>query len=195
MNILIESIVEVAAFEAKSSEFADDGVAFVRAGNHKIDGLDLAGEEILSARSSEAAGHKVGKVDDVAFTSKGTIGRITRVSPKTGSFVYSPRVCFWRSVARDALNPHVLYRWMCSEGFTEQVAAVSTQNDMAPYVNLQDQKKMVIQLPSPRAQRELAKQLGPIDARIAANADQSRTLTTLRDTLLPKLLSGALTVN
>jgi hypothetical protein len=32
-------------------------------------------------------------------------------------------------------------------------------------------------------------------AKIKAIADQSRTLATLRDTLLPKLLSGELSVN
>ncbi|WP_295486281.1 restriction endonuclease subunit S [Accumulibacter sp.] len=179
-------------YRAKNSEFATDGLPFVRAGNLKVDGLDLAGAEVLSAHSTAAAGHKVGKVDDVAFTSKGTIGRITRVSPKTGPFVYSPQVCFWRSVARDTLNPNVLYRWMRSADFTRQVTAVSAQTDMAPYVSLQDQKKMVIQLPPPSAQSEIAEQLEPIDARIAANAEQSRTLATLRDTLLPKLLSGEL---
>ena len=35
---------------------------------------------------------------------------------------------------------------------------------------------------------------GPMTAAAKANADQSRTLGTLRDRLLPKLLSGALTV-
>jgi type I restriction enzyme S subunit len=181
-------------YRAKNSEFSDDGLPFIRAGNLKSDGLDLAGAEILSAHSTAAAGHKGGKVGDVAFTSKGTVGRITRVSPKTGAFVYSPQVCFWRSLAPDALNPNVLYRWMSSDDFTGQVTAVSTQTDMAPYVSLQDQRKMVVQLPPPAKQHELAKQLEPIDARIAANAEQSRTLASLRDALLPRLISGDLRV-
>jgi type I restriction enzyme S subunit len=178
-------------YRAKNSEFAMDGLPFIRAGNLKADGLDLAGAEVLSARSVAAAGHKVGKVGDVSFTSKGTVGRITRVSSKTGVFVYSPQVCFWRSLAHDKLNSNVLYRWMRSGDFTRQVAAVSTQTDMAPYVSLQDQRKMIVQLPPPSAQREIARQLAPIDERIAANDQESRTLAAMRDTLLPKLLSGA----
>jgi type I restriction enzyme S subunit len=181
-------------YRAKNSEFADDGLPFIRAGNLRGDGLDLAGADVLSACSVKAAGHKVGMVGDVAFTSKGTVGRITRVSSKTGSFVYSPQVCFWRSTAPDKLHPNVLYRWMSTDDFTHQVATVSTQTDMAPYVSLQDQRKMVIQLPPPSAQREIATQLEAIDEKIAANAEQSRTLATLRDTLLPKLLSGELAV-
>ncbi len=75
-----------------------------------------------------------------------------------------------------------------------QVDAVSRQTDMAPYVSLQDQRKMVIQLPPPSRQIAIAHELKPIDDQIAANAEQSRTLATLRDTLLPKLLSGELSV-
>jgi type I restriction enzyme S subunit len=181
-------------YRAKSSEFANDGLPFVRAGNLKSDGLDLEGAEILSARSVIAAGHKVGNPGDVAFTSKGTVGRLTRVSRKTGPFVYSPQVCFWRSQNLAMLNPSVLYRWMISANFTRQVAAVSTQTDMAPYVSLYDQKKMTIQLPCRSAQAKMARHLESIDDKIAANAEQSRTLATLRDTLLPKLLSGELSV-
>jgi type I restriction enzyme S subunit len=181
-------------YRAKNSEFADDGLPFIRAGNLRGDGLDLAGADVLSASSVKAAGHKVGMVGDVAFTSKGTVGRITRVSSKTGSFVYSPQVCFWRSTAPDKLHPNVLYRWMSTDDFTHQVATVSTQTDMAPYVSLQDQRKMVIQLPPPSDQREIATQLEAIDEKIAANAEQSRTLAALRDALLPKLLSGELAV-
>ncbi|MBA4147638.1 MAG: restriction endonuclease subunit S [Verrucomicrobia bacterium] len=182
-------------YRAKNSEFGSGGIPFVRAGNLKLDGFDLDGAEILSARSVTAAGHKIGQIGDVAFTSKGTVGRITRVSAKTGSFVYSPQVCFWRAVDTQRLNPAVLYRWMNTDAFTRQVAQVSTQTDMAPYVSLQDQRKMAIQLPPPKAQQEVAKQLEPIDAKIAANAEQSRTLATLRDTLLPKLLSGTIRPN
>lgn len=181
-------------YRAKNSEFAPDGLPFVRAGNLKGDGFDLAGSEVLSASSVANAGHKTGTVGDVAFTSKGTIGRTTRVSTKTGPFVYSPQVCFWRSLAPEKLHPNVLYRWMHSHHFIRQVAAVSSQTDMAPYVSLQDQRRMVMQLPPPSAQREVATHLEPIDELIAANSEQSRTLALLRDTLLPKLLSGELDV-
>jgi type I restriction enzyme S subunit len=181
-------------YRAKNSEFREGGLPFVRAGNLRSDGLDLEGAEVLSATSVAAAGHKVGKTGDIAFTSKGTVGRITRVSSKTRPFVYSPQVCFWRSVDPDVLNPFVLYRWMGTTAFTQQLTAVSTQTDMAPYVSLQDQRRMVITLPPAAAQRALAAQLAPIDDLIACNAQQSRTLASIRDTLLPKLLSGELSV-
>ena len=194
----VQSLIDARAlligdgYRAKNSEMAAGGLPFLRAGNLNKDGLDLSGAEILGVQGVDAAGHKLGQAGDVAFTSKGTVGRITRVSRKTGRFVYSPQVCFWRSLAPERLHPNVLYRWMSTDGFMLQVNAVSRQTDMAPYVSLQDQRKMVIQLPPIKAQSEIVKQLEAIDDKIAANAEQSRTLVTLRDTLLPKLLSGEL---
>jgi type I restriction enzyme S subunit len=45
-----------------------------------------------------------------------------------------------------------------------------------------------------RVMPDLTRQVAPLITRILANANQSRTLATLRDTLLPKLLSGELSV-
>jgi type I restriction enzyme S subunit len=49
-------------------------------------------------------------------------------------------------------------------------------------------------LPPPEIGQAFAKTIEPLFAQIRANTDQSRTLATLRDTLLPKLLSGELSV-
>jgi type I restriction enzyme S subunit len=47
-------------------------------------------------------------------------------------------------------------------------------------------------VPTPEVARRFAEIVDPIDRRIAANCDESRTLASLRDALLPKLLSGEL---
>jgi type I restriction enzyme S subunit len=49
-------------------------------------------------------------------------------------------------------------------------------------------------VPPPNIARRFDELTAPLMAKIKANADQSRTLATLRDTLLPKLLSGELSV-
>ncbi|MCW5557913.1 MAG: restriction endonuclease subunit S [Verrucomicrobiae bacterium] len=49
-------------------------------------------------------------------------------------------------------------------------------------------------VPPPNIARRFDELTAPLMAKIKANADQSRTLATLRDTLLPKLLSGELGV-
>jgi len=50
-------------------------------------------------------------------------------------------------------------------------------------------------LPSPGIARAFADAIEPLFAQIRINTEQSRTLATLRDTLLPKLLSGELSLS
>ena len=66
---------------------------------------------------------------DVAFTSKGTIGRIARVGPYVHPFVYSPQVCYWRTLDSSRLAPAVLYCWMSTDDFRRQVDVVADQTD------------------------------------------------------------------
>lgn len=49
-------------------------------------------------------------------------------------------------------------------------------------------------VPSPEILDFLLRPLAAANSKIAANDSESRTLATLRDTLLPKLLSGELSV-
>src|SRR5208283_5912584 len=45
-------------------------------------------------------------------------------------------------------------------------------------------------VPTPEVAHRFAEVVAPLDRRIAANNDESHTLATLRDTLLPRLISG-----
>jgi type I restriction enzyme, S subunit len=63
--------------------------------------------------------------------------------------------------------------------------------DMAP--SLQDQRRMNVPL-FPPSQLAVGRRLEPILARQSFNIAESHTLAALRDTLLPKLLSGELRV-
>ena len=180
-------------YRAKNSEMASEGIPFARAGNvnngFRFDDEDLLGEDaIRSARD------KLSQAWDVVFTSKVTVGRFAVVYPTTRRFVYSPQLCFWRSLDHERLNPMFLLCWMRSSAFIDQVATVSGQTDMALYVNLRDQRRMRIALPTPAAQREFGHTVRAIVERVEINENQMATLAETRDTLLPKLLSGALRI-
>lgn len=181
-------------YRAKRIELAEVGLPFVRAGNLQHGGFDFSDAELLCEESCVDAGEKNSQPFDVAFTSKGTVGRMTMVMPQTQPFVYSPQVCWWRVIDQSTLNPHVLYRWMESSQFMHQVAKVKGNTDMADYVSLRDQRAMHVSLPPIEEQAALAKELSSIDHKMAGNREQSQTLTKLRDTLLPQLLSGSLRI-
>ena len=63
-----------------------------------------------------------------------------------------------------------------------------------PKLNQGNMNRIEFILPPPEISKAFAKAIEPLFAQIRANTDQSRTLATLRDTLLPKLLSGELCV-
>jgi type I restriction enzyme S subunit len=82
---------------------------------------------------------------------------------------------------------------MQSEDLKSQIDAVAGQTDMAPYVSLRDQRMMEVPV-FPESQKTIARYLDAMLARQALAAEESRTLAGIRDTLLPKLISGEIRV-
>jgi len=190
-DLLRDGVLEIGdGYRAKNSELSDTGLPFIRAADLR-NGFDTDGADRLSEASVARAGSKISRVGDVAFTSKGTIGRSARVGECGATFVYSPQVCYWRSLEPSLLHPAVLYCWMQTDDFKSQVMAVADQTDMAPYISLQDQRRMNVPL-FPPSQQNVGDQVHPLLVRQSLNIAASRTLAALRDTLLPKLISGEL---
>lgn len=193
-ELIDEGVLAVGdGYRAKRSELAASGLPFARAGNLNGE-FHLEDAEFLGDPGVRAAGEKVSQANDVVITSKGTVGRIAMVSQWTPQFVYAPQLCYWRVLKPQMLSPHVLFQWMHASEFGLQLASVKGQTDMADYVSLQDQRRMWITLPPPAAQKQISGALEPLFAQRAACERESRVLAALRDTLLPKLLSGDLTL-
>jgi type I restriction enzyme S subunit len=190
-QLISDGVLEIGdGYRAKSSELGEPGLPFIRAGDLS-NGFDTRGAAVLAQASVAKAGSKLSRPGDVAFTSKGTIGRFARVTDFTQPFVYSPQVCFWRSLNRQRLEPAVMYCWMQSTDLKAQINAVAGQTDMAPYVSLRDQRAMEVPI-FPESQTLVARRLDPLLLRQALAEEESRGLTALRGALLPKLISGEL---
>jgi type I restriction enzyme S subunit len=162
-------------YRAKNDELGKHGLPFARAGN--IDGgFQFTGADCYPIENLQRLGNKVSHSGDVVFTSKGTVGRFAFVRPDTPQFVYSPQLCFWRSLDRDLIDPRFLYYWMIGPEFYEQFKGVSGQTDMAEYVSLTDQRRMHITLPEKHEQRAIAHILGTLDDKIDLNKTVNETL-------------------
>jgi type I restriction enzyme, S subunit len=191
--LIRDGVLEIGdGYRAKNDELGAEGLPFIRAADLN-NGFDTHGADRLRSDRMERAGNKTSRVGDVAFTSKGTIGRFARVGETTEQFVYSPQVCYWRSLDPERMHPAILYCWMQSEELRAQIMAVAGQTDMAPYVSLKDQRDMMVPV-FPDSQRVIGNRLALLLARTSVAQAESRTLTVLRDTLLPRLISGELRV-
>ena len=162
-------------YRAKNDELSRSGLPFARAqnidGGFRFDDVDRFPEPAL-----DRVGNKISQSGDVVFTSKGTVGRFAFVRDDTPKFVYSPQLCFWRSLDHDRIVPRWLFYWIQGREFYEQYKGVAGQTDMAEYVSLRDQRAMSISIPQPAEQRAIAHILGTLDDKIELNRRMNETL-------------------
>ncbi len=169
-------------YRAKNSELSKAGIPFARAANIN-DGFKFDAADFFPLDSLPRAGNKVSRPGDVVFTSKGTVGRFALVGTGTQQFVYSPQLCFWRSLDQDKLLPEYLYYWMNSVEFLNQIDYLKGQTDMADYVSLRDQRKITATIPDTAIQRGIVDVLKPIDDRIALLRETNATLEAIAQAL------------
>jgi type I restriction enzyme S subunit len=162
-------------YRAKNSELDTTGIPFARAGNIN-GGFNFDGADLFPAADLRKVGEKISRPGDVVFTSKGTVGRFAFVREETPAFVYSPQLCYWRSLSADTIDPRYLFYWMQGGEFWLQAEGVKGQTDMADYVSLGDQRRMFLTLPPPKEQRDIARILGALDDKIELNRRMNRTM-------------------
>jgi type I restriction enzyme S subunit len=154
---------------AKQSELGGGGPIFLRAGLVSDDGLRLQGadrfrEGIAIPRS------KFAEARDTFVTTKGnSLGRTGYMPSGIPQLVYSPHLSYWRSLDRATLHPEFLRYWAKSPAFISQLHAMGHGTDMAPYLSLVDQKRLVVGLPPIEEQRSVASVLGALDDKIDGN--------------------------
>jgi type I restriction enzyme S subunit len=165
-------------YRAKNSELVATGLPFARAGNIN-NGFLFNDADLFPEKDLPRVGEKVSRLGDVVFTSKGTVGRFAFVKETTPQFVYSPQLCYWRSLDHGMIDPRFLYYWMNGREFWGQASGVKCQTDMADYVSLTDQRRMKVTLPPIAEQRAIAHILGALDDKIELNRKMNETLETL----------------
>lgn len=167
----------------RPTEFVSDGVAFIRAADMTSGVVDFerAGKIDEVARRRIRKG--VGAPGDVILSHKGTVGRVAVAPLDAPAFVCSPQTTFWRSLNHEILDQKYLKYVLMSGDFRRQLAILSGQTDMAPYVSLTDQRALEFNLVGVGEQRAIAEVLGALDDKIAANEQVVNAATSLAVTL------------
>jgi type I restriction enzyme S subunit len=141
----------------------------------------------------------------IAFGANGSVGFSTRANVSEpcialgkigscGSLHRSWNPC-WVTNNAFIVKPHrggsleFLWRTLCTMDFSQFIGGSAN-----PYMPLKNFGHTPVVMPPSPLLNAYQERAGSLAAKIVANDEQSRTLATLRDTLLPKLLSGELSV-
>lgn len=114
---------------------------------------------------------------DVAFITKGTVGRAGRLRAGQPQVVFAPQVAYLRVVNRAALVPVFVFYLIRSHAFQAALDGVKTHGAMvADYVSISQQQEFRLRIPSIDSQRAIAHILGTLDDKIELNWRINETL-------------------
>lgn len=93
------------------------------------------------------------------------------------------------------IHPEILLAFLKSPRVLQEVRDNYVSGSALPRIVLKDFKKLTFSLPDMDAQNLIAPLFASIREQIAVNVTENKYMTQLRDTLLPKLMSGELNVD
>jgi type I restriction enzyme S subunit len=181
-------------YRTKRNEHGQPGLPILRVAEVKDGRIEPEFVDFVSDSYRPAMGGKVSHAGDVILTTKGTVGRVAAITAKDPLFVYSPQLCYFRVLTDSPLSSSYVYFWLRSSDFWRQAETRKSQTDMADYLSLTDIRKMTIPMPTPGSNQQWPPKLNSLLAEISARHEENKALVELRDTLLPRLMSGEIRV-
>jgi len=173
--------------------FVDDGVPVVR-GKNLTDGFVDNDFVFVSEEKASALKRSAAMPADIVITHRGTLGQVGIVPdrPRYSRYIVSQSQMVL-SVDRKAASPRFLYEYLRSPTGQHELLANRSQTGV-PAIARPATSLKAIRLPVPPRDLQAAFDscLKPCAERVVANCIETRALVTIRDALLPRLLSGEL---
>jgi type I restriction enzyme S subunit len=175
-----------------SAVYVNDGIALIRSQNIYDHDFRWHGLARLSGKSADELRNVEVKNGDVLFNITGdSILRTCVVEPDVLPARVNQHVAIIR--ATESVPARYLHLWMVQKSVKEFLMGLNA-GATRPAITKGHLENIEILFPCPQILRIFDNVSAPFFGKIEANRSHSRTLATLRDTLLPKLLSGELRV-
>jgi type I restriction enzyme S subunit len=180
-----------------SKEYVETGVPFFR--GKEITELDrsnkISTELFISYERYNDIKSKFGvpKIGDILITSVGTIGNTYLINYEF-DFYFKDGNITWIKNYTSHLSPYFIFTWLRSNETQSNIKKVcigSTQQALT--ITALNNLKIIF--PSKVLSTEFSSVIESMYNQISSNKNENQELTNLRDTLLPKLISGELEVN
>jgi type I restriction enzyme, S subunit len=180
-------------FSFKSQDWQETGVPVVKIGSVKPGIIDLTQVSYVSEEIAHQAARYRLTTGDMLIGMTGYVGEVGLVPPSDNPPLLNQRV---GKFVMAKPGTESLGFWYCATRQPEFKAFVEARSHGTAQANVSGESIMEFSLVVPPAGilDAFNRDCQPLLDRILSNHGESRTLATLRDTLLPKLLSGELSV-
>ena len=176
-------------YRVRNVELGAEGIPFVRGGDIGDGWINTTTIDHIRPEFVDRVRAKLARPGDVAFITKGTVGRAGRLRPGQPAVVFAPQVAYWRVLASDVLDAGFLFYLIQSHAFQSALNGVKTHGSMvADYVSISLQHDFVFRFPDIRSQRAIAHILGTLDDKIELNRRMKETLEAMARALFKSWL-------
>ena len=134
------------------------------------------------------------KVGDILLSKDGTIGKIGYVDSLELPTSVASGIFVIRNTKPDIISTTFIYYLLKSRLFSSFIAA-RTEGSVIPHLYQKDFMEFEFPLPKPDKMAEFEEITEPMFSQIVSNLNENKRLMSLRDSLLPKLMSGELDVS
>lgn len=159
-----------------------------------LSGIDWNKAGYISAERYEESPEIMLNIGDILLSKDGTIGKIgyvdkleTRASVASGIFVI-------RNTRQTEISTQFIYYLLKSRLFKAFIAS-RTEGSVIPHLYQKDFMEFEFQLPSPDDMRIFDNTTAAMFSMVFSNLSENERLIHLRDSLLPKLISGEIDVS
>lgn len=174
-------------------QFSDTGINFIKAesinndGNFILSKFSKVSDEIHNGFLKRS----ILKNNDLLFSIAGTIGRVAKVTDNLLPSNTNQALAILRP--KSNINPNLIYCFLKSD-FFQNLSESKIVHAVQPNLSLSEISKTSINIPNNKKIEEFNQIINPIFDKKIFNSEQIQTLENLRDTLLPKLMSGEVRV-
>ena len=134
------------------------------------------------------------KVGDILLSKDGTIGKIGYVDSLELPTSVASGIFVIRNTKPDIISTTFIYYLLKSRLFTSFIAA-RTEGSVIPHLYQKDFMEFEFPLPTAEKMADFEEITEPMFSQIINNLNENKRLVLLRDSLLPKLMSGKLDVS
>jgi type I restriction enzyme, S subunit len=164
-------------YRVRNEELGPQGIPFVRGGDIRDGWINTTTVDHIRPELADRVRAKLAHPGDIAFITKGTVGRAGRLRPGQPAIVFAPQVAYWRVLAPAVLDSRFLFYLIRSYAFQSALDGVKTHGSMvADYVSISLQQDFTFDFPDIGSQRAIAHILGALDDKIELNRRINETL-------------------